>query len=100
MSRHTIALIHEGEDTSITLGWDRPLQGYFMTIEKGSDEEDGIYWSNLDLVEPHPKELTFFLSELKRLQISLPQQMIDAVLLDGKNNIGNKNVYHRIENNE
>lgn len=38
---------HDMETTLILMGWDRPLQGFFLVIEKPSDK-DKPFWSNLD----------------------------------------------------
>lgn len=95
MSQHYFSLIHEGVETTVLMGWDRPLQGYFMVIEKSTDK-DSPYWSNLDYVNSHPDSLDPFLAELEHLGIKLPCQMILEVVDDSFKNVGNKSVSHEI----
>lgn len=96
MSQHYFYTKHENEESKITMGWDRPLQGYFMVIEKNSDKDDP-FWSNLDYEKSHSKELDDFLSKLDQFKIKIPQQMIDEIIRDGKNGEGNKEIIDYIE---
>ncbi len=75
----------------IEMGWDRPMQGFFMTVEAPGG---GLLFDNLEQKDPFPKGINGFLEELKQLGIELPQTMIDGVLADGMHNIGNKIVVH------
>lgn len=98
MSQHGFETIHAGERTDITLGWDASLQGFFMVIEKPSDE-DVPFWCNLiDAEVSHPKTLQPFLKVLDVLGITLPPEMIEEVTREGIENVGNKQVMHSIEN--
>ena len=96
MSQHCFYTAHEKEEIQIVMGWDRPLQGYFMVIQKDFDG-DIPFWSNLDHEPSHPNNLDAFLSVLDKLNIKIPLQMIDEILEDGKNNMGNKVILHSIE---
>lgn len=98
MSKHMFRTTHENEPIIVFLGWDRPLQGYFMFIERPNrdDEEEKYLYSNLDETESHPKTLDVFLTVLDCFRISLPQQMIDEVVIDGCENCGNKTVEHKV----
>lgn len=84
------------EIISVTMGWDKPLQYFFMVID-GDDEEP--LWSNLDQPEPFQKDLELYKEVLQKfnLKISVPQQMFDEVLADKEINAGNKLVSHKIE---
>ncbi len=97
MSQHSYSLKHNGEETNIMMGWDKPLQYFFMIIEKESDIDEP-FWSNLNQLEPYQKNLNFYLKILNELNIKLPPQMIEEVMEDQINNIGNKTVGHVIEN--
>ena len=46
MSQHHFTVIHNGEETEILMGWDKLLQGFFLVIEKLSDEDEP-FWSIL-----------------------------------------------------
>ena len=79
MSQHYFTLIHEEVETTVLLGWDRPLGGYFMVIEKANDQETP-FWSNLDYTNSHPDSLDPFLAVLDVFGIHLPCQMILEVV--------------------
>ena len=88
----------------VTMGWDRPLQGYFMSIMQlkstpsafadDVEEEGGYLFNHLDQIESNPRELTAYLFELENRGIEIPQRMIDEVTMDGVRNVGNKIVDH------
>ncbi len=67
MSQHIFYTMREGEQTKIMMGWDRPLQGYFMVIEKETDV-DVPFWSNLYQKLSNHKNLDSFLSVLEQLK--------------------------------
>jgi hypothetical protein len=94
MSQHHLSVQHEGVNTHILMGWDRPLQGYFLVIEKDTDEDEP-FWSNLiHADEPHPKSIEPFLKVLQDLNINIPDSMIEALEEDGRTNAGNREVMH------
>ncbi|AUR52060.1 hypothetical protein [Aquella oligotrophica] len=93
MSQHHFYTTHQSQKTHVLMGWDRPLQGYFMVIEKG-EMQDEPYWSNLSQEESHPKTLLPFIVVLEQLNIKIPQRMIIEIMEDGANNAGNKEVIH------
>src|SRR5581483_5231448 len=86
------------EPVVVYMGWDRPLQGFFMFIERPAcgDDDCRYLYSNLDEEEPHPKTIGRYLDVLRCLEISIPDEMIDEVLRDGRENFGNKTIEHRI----
>lgn len=96
MSQHHFYTIHENQKTHVLMGWDRPLQGYFMVITKGKESNDP-FWSNLYQEESHPKTIVPYTTLLEQLSIKLPQQMIIEILEDGENNVGNKVVVHNLD---
>ena len=97
MSKHCYDTVLGDENISITIGWDNLVKGFFMVIERSSDEDEP-FWSNLiNHQPPFPKTLDSFLRVIKNINIDIPQQMIDELLEDQKNNIGNKHVAHYLE---
>jgi hypothetical protein len=52
--RHVEQAMMNDRPVLVTMGWDQPLQGYFMTIEPvegdnpDANEETGLIYSNLD----------------------------------------------------
>jgi len=80
------------------MGWDRPLQGFFMVINKeGCDEP---FWLNLNYEPSHPDTLQPFFDVLKKLNIQPPAEMIEEINQDARVNQGNKQVIHRLKEND
>ena len=109
MSLHRYTNTDGDRKTVVAIGWDRPLQGFFMTIievapepitDTGDEAEDNetFLFNNLEQQIPHPKGINGYLAELEHRGIDLPQQMVNEVLVDGMHNVGNKCVDHSIEN--
>lgn len=100
MSKHLFKTKFHNEPITICIGWDRPLQGYFMFIERPEcdQDEDRYLYSNLDDEESHPETIDRFLEILRCLNLAVPEPMVKEVLEDGVSNCGNKTVEHRIEN--
>lgn len=94
MSQHRFSTTHNGEKTRLLMGWDKPLQGYFLVIEKASDEDEPFYSNLLHAENPYPKTLEPFLEVLENLGIQVPLKMVNAVQEDGKNDIGNKEIFY------
>lgn len=98
MSQHYFETIHQSENTEILMGWDQPCQGFFLVISKPSDIDEPFY-SNLYEETPHPKSLDYFLAVLDHFNITIPQTMMNELLNDKENNVGNKVVHHSFEEN-
>ena len=88
MSQYHYMFVHKGKKTEVFMGWDRPLQGFFLVIDQGGEEP---LWSNLDQEVSHPNSLTPFLVELNNRGINAPESMISELLEDQRQNVGNKN---------
>jgi hypothetical protein len=99
----------------ILMGWDRPLQGYFMVItrldasshEEAADDasEDDVeedlllVYSNLDDPELAvwgglPPMVDHFRTKLGALGLQVPAAMLEAVERDGWLNVGNHQVVY------
>ncbi len=120
MSQHLIeAVTKEGQSVMVTLGWDRPLGGYFAVVEKkrialgegsgafaqndddqgGEDENSHFVYCNLDDVEladsyGMSSDVDYFVGVLEQLGINLPATMLEAVRRDGEMNMGNMQVLY------
>lgn len=99
MSQHKFVTQHPAHGrVEVLAGWDRPLQGYFMVVEKmdvdEDAEEEAYVYSNL--ADPNlpvggmADSFTYFVEVLARLGIRLPARMIADVMADGRENVGNK----------
>jgi hypothetical protein len=97
MSQHCYTLNHLGRPTTVTLGWDRPLQYLFMTVHvqettsvDDTDEDEGYLYSNLNTPTPFSLELEDFQAALDALGINVSAEMFVQVTQDQQNNIGNR----------
>ena len=94
MSRH---MFTAPNGIKVCMGWDRPMQGFFMTLEKPSAESEDQFdyiFNNMDQADPNPKSLTGYLDELSRRGIILPDYMVSELIADAEHNVGNKIVFH------
>jgi len=105
MSLHKYTTQPRNIELVVTMGWDRPLQGFFMNIiqtnlepassgEKTEEDEEVFLFNNLEQQVSHPKGIEAYLFELEHRGIEVPEQMINEVLADGMHNVGNKIVEH------
>lgn len=91
--RHILHSIYNNRPVTVAMGFDVPLQGYFMTVEPeeennpDANEESGMIYSNLD--DPELKSsmgmapnLQYFKNKLREMKIVLPKLFFDSVLTD------------------
>ena len=97
MSQHLFRTEHRGQSVTILMGFDRPLQGYFMVIELDDADEDTWLYSNLE--DPAlirymglPPTLEPFLERLAALGLQVPAAMVDEIRADGRSGVGNRYV--------
>lgn len=97
MSQHYYRSSHQGQLITILMGWDRPLQGFFMVIELA--EKEGYFYTNLDdpALLPFnglPDSLDHFQEKLNELGLSVPTRMIQEIQEDAAMNTGNRYVHY------
>lgn len=97
MSQHTYPSTYKGQPITILMGWDRPLQGFFMVIEL--EKVEGCVYCNLDdpllsSVGGLPDSLGHFTDKLDELGLSVPHNMIQQIELDAAANLGNRHVLY------
>lgn len=114
MSRHNYSTVYRERNVEITLGFDRPLQEYFMTImytDLSEDEPDDeeyappIVYSNLS--DPNANritDLTYYRDKLRSLGLTVPDTLFREVEQDAADQVGNRLARHfddgRIEEDE
>jgi hypothetical protein len=83
------------------MGWDRPLQGFFLLVEDADSYE--LLYSNLDdlafvygCVEL-PTTPYHFVATLKAMSLSVPDAMLREVLSDGGRDVGNRYVRYAMD---
>jgi hypothetical protein len=102
MSQHSAVLqSHGGRSVKVLMGWDRPLQGFFLVVQDADDPSEYLY-SNLN--DPAlrrwlglPPTIDHFLNELKMLGVTVPVAMVDQVRADAWGNVGNRHVVYDSE---
>ncbi|WP_348700916.1 hypothetical protein [uncultured Limnobacter sp.] len=98
MSRHFFKTLYQGKPATVLLGYDQPLNGFFMVIEEDGQEGDEYIYSNLFDEVSHPSTLEPYRERLNELGIFVPTEMLMEVETDGAARMGNKNVHHSIVN--
>ncbi|QRI92964.1 hypothetical protein JQN63_14225 [Delftia lacustris] len=99
MSQHIFETVHNGHAITILMGWDRPLQYFFLVIE-GPDEafpdvhpdpkEPGYAYSNWYEPDPFGNSLEHYRQVLVRYGVSVPDRMFMEVRQDCANCVGNR----------
>ncbi|HCM5830611.1 hypothetical protein [Klebsiella pneumoniae] len=99
MSRHYFATSHKGAPVTVYLGWDRPVQYFFLVIEKSAArvEEDDYLYSNLHERDPFGHGLDYYRDVLRHFQIVVPESMFTEVQRDADNHVGNRIVIHQVD---
>jgi hypothetical protein len=95
MSRHEFRFHDSDKRTvTVTLGYDRPLNYVFCTVER--EEEDSPVYSNLDDDNAglYQKDVFYFRAVLAELGIKVPEQMFLEVQANQSMHIGNRDVDH------
>jgi len=107
MSRHITIMTAKLEDGTtapvrISIGWDRPLQGYVLDVEnlsKDFGDSERVLYTNLNESPEgsHPATLGPFLSRLAQLGIELPERMRSELQADRINDAGNRVLQYAME---
>ena len=97
MSQHVYPSAYKGQPVNIVVGWDRPLQGYFLNVEL--TEVDGFVYTScsdpqLIYSRGFAESLTPFNEKLDELGLSLLLAVIEQVELDAAANAGNRYVIY------
>jgi len=103
MSRHLLKVTVGGRDAQLTMGWDRPLQGFHCVVMVEGAEFPT--YSNLDdpeLIESFglSPELDHLVQRLAELGLSVPAPMLDEIRRDGCTNAGNRLVRWDLQGNQ
>ncbi|EQM83537.1 hypothetical protein L683_25320 [Pseudomonas aeruginosa WC55] len=105
MSQHYFETVHKEFPIAVLLGWDRPMQHFFLVIKKPADligdpkyfHDDEVLYSNLYDANVFGHDLEYFGEVLRHFQIVVPASMFAQVLRDSLRNIGNRVVKHEAD---
>ena len=94
MSQHTYTTSYKGQEVRILMGFDRPLQGFFMDIDvQSSFQSIPLYACSEDSALRETfgmsKSIDHFLQKLVALGLKIPEAMLLEVQKDGEENAGN-----------
>ena len=78
MSQHVFQSTQDGRTVEVMLGYDPPLDGFFMTVTI----DGAIAYTNLEEENAFSKDLPYFRSKLTELGLQVPQEMFDEAELD------------------
>src|SRR3546814_16972841 len=73
MSRHYFNTFHKGSPISVILGWDRPMNYFFLVIEEQNNSADNsmtldLLYSNLKESDPFNHDLDYYRAVLRHFQ--------------------------------
>src|SRR3546814_17311129 len=79
MSRHYFNTFHKGSPISVILGWDRPMNYFFLVIEEQNNSADNpmtldLLYSNLQENDPFNHDLDYYRAGLRHFQIEVPER--------------------------
>jgi len=105
MSRHYFDTFHKGFSVTVLLGWDRPMNYFFLVIEKPTEliddtmkvESDDFLYSNLHESDPFNHDLDYYREVLRHFQILVPESLFIEVQHDAVRNVGNRVVKHQAD---
>ncbi len=105
MSRHYFDTSHKGFPITVIVGWDRPMNYFFLVIEKPAEliddtmqvEDEDFLYSNLHEIDPFGHDLDYYREVLRHFHIDVPDSMFIEVLDDAERNIGNRIVKHQAD---
>jgi len=103
MSRHYFKTAHKGFPITVVIGWDRPVNYFFMFIEKPAEliddamkvESEDFLYHNLHERDPFGHDLDYYRSVLHHFQINVPESMFTEVQLDMERHTGNRVADHQ-----
>lgn len=101
MSQHIFNTTVNGKPITVMLGWDRPMQQYFMVAEWNvkspqSDEDDYLY-SNLLDEQAAGQDIEYFKAKLEALGVQVPSTMFTQARMDHWGNVGNRICNYQVD---
>lgn len=90
MSQEIINCQYEGKDVEVLIGWDSPLQRFYLVIQTieidEEDEKEGLIYSNLNdeylILNPSSYQtINYFQSILEKFKITIPETIWEKVKL-------------------
>jgi hypothetical protein len=106
VSQHIFFPFHNQSQCKVRvqIGWDRPLQVYYMVVMKADleslpDDDEGVIYSNLYDTD-NPTEIAQFRAIAERLGLAVPDVIWRNAYADSERNIVNRTVFYDLAGNE
>ncbi len=99
MSRHHLRTVRDGRPVLVVMGYDRPLDEFFLQLWEdgpGVDADEPAY-SSLDEPVADWRDIATVVRRLEELDVAVPRSMVDAVVADGACRAGNRVVEHALD---
>lgn len=96
MSRHHLRTVRGANPVLVVMGYDRPLNEFFLQLwddSPGADADAPAY-SSLDEPAADWRDIATVVRCLEDLGVQVPRSMIDAIIGDGVHRAGNRIVEH------
>lgn len=92
MSQHILEIASAHDVTTVTIGWDRPMAGYFMTVYREGKHAQPAGEECLYDTDDLPEVVTVdgMKQALMTLGIECPQEMFTQVQSDCRHGVGNR----------
>ena len=99
MSRHHLRTARGASPVLVVMGYDRPLNEFFLQLWDDGPEAEGDEpaYSSLDEPAADGRDIATVVQRLEDLDVSVPRSMIDAVVADSVRRAGNRIVEHAID---
>lgn len=98
MSRHHLRTTLGGVPKLVVMGYDRPLDEYFVQLwaddPEGEGDADEPIYSSLDEPGADWRDIATVVRKLGELGVQVPRSMIDAIVADADQRVGNRIVEH------
>ncbi len=99
MSRHHLRTARDGGAVLVVMGYDRPLNEFFLQLwDDGPEvEADEPAYSSLDEPAADWRDIATVVQRLEDLDVAVPRSMMDAVVTDSIRRAGNRIVEHALD---
>lgn len=94
MTRHYFDTHYAKQLVRVTLGYDRPLNSFFMQVQRLGNTDDPFIYSSAGDPEALQHDPDDFAAKLVKLGISVPSSLFEEVWTDGAERRGNRIVEH------
>ena len=96
MSRHHLRTTRGAGPVLVVMGYDRPLNEFFLQLWDDGPEADADEptYSSLDEPAADWRDIATVVRRLEELDVAVPRSMFDAVVADSVHRAGNRIVEH------